>query len=413
MKTTAIIAEYNPFHNGHKYQIEETRRQTNADFILVLMSGDFVQRGAPALCNKYLRAKMALLGGADVVLELPSLYALSSAEFFAEGAVTLLDQLQVIDTLSFGSETGNLSPFETCASILNQHVDTLDARIREQLKQGVPYPAAREQAVSSLFPDFSSLFSTPNNILGLEYCKALCALQSSIRPFTLKRRDNGYHNVRPDKKDVPFVSASAVRAALENAPRQIESYVPSQVCSLLEENGLLTSPLTEDAFSSQLHYKLLMERSRGFSEYLDCKPDLSDKIVKHISAFTGFTDFCRLLKSREITYTRLSRILMHILLDIKTPAFFSPSFPHRRLFTPYARLLGFQKDASPLLKAIKKSSHIPLLSKPADARCILQGEALGMLEQDILCASVYEAAASRYTGKPPLNELRQSPVILP
>lgn len=413
MKTTAIIAEYNPFHNGHQYQIEETRKQTHADFILVVMSGDFVQRGAPALCNKYLRAKMALLGGADVVLELPSIYALSSAEFFAEGAITLLEGLHAVDTLSFGSETGDLSPFETCASILNTHGDTIDALIKEGLKQGLSYPAARENAVSSLFSGFSSLFSTPNNILGLEYCKALRALKSSIRPFTLKREDDGYHSPCPAGKDKTYASASAIRDALKTSPHRVKSYVPAQVYALMEENGLLISPLTEDAFSSLLHYKLLMERCRGFSEYLDCTPDLSDKIIKHISDFTGFTDFCRLLKSRELTYTRLSRILMHILLEIKTPDFFSPVFSQRQLFVPYARLLGFKKSASPLLKSIKKSSSVPLLSKPADARCILNEEAFAMLEQDVLCASVYEGAASRHTGKPPLNELRQSPVILP
>lgn len=417
MKTTAIIAEYNPFHNGHQYQIEETRKQTHADFILVLMSGDFVQRGAPALCNKYLRAKMALLGGADVVLELPSIYALSSAEFFAEGAVTLLDQLQVVDTLSFGSEAGVLSPFETCAFLLNEQGDAIEARIKEGLRQGLPYPAARAAAVSALFPDFPSLFSTPNNILGLEYCKALVALQSNIRPFTLKRKDDGYHSPCPAQDQScayahACASASAIRDALKTFPGEIRSYVPARVYALLEENGLLASPLTEDAFSSLLHYKLLMEHSRGFSQYLDCTPDLSDKIIKHLDAFTGFTDFCRLLKSREITYTRLSRIFMHILLEIKTPEFFAPPFSHRQLFTPYARLLGFQKNASPLLKAIKKSSRIPLLSKPADARCVLSDEAFAMLEQDVLCASIYEAAASRHTGKPPLNELRQSPIIL-
>ena len=148
MKTAAIIAEYNPFHNGHQYQIEETRRRTEADFILVLMSGDFVQRGAPALCNKYIRTKMALLGGADLVIELPCLYALSSAEFFAGGAVALLNQLNVVDILSFGSESGNLSLFEKCTDAVIRHDDEITPFIQKKLKCGIPFPAARAQAVS-------------------------------------------------------------------------------------------------------------------------------------------------------------------------------------------------------------------------------------------------------------------------
>lgn len=412
MKTTAIIAEYNPFHNGHQYQIEETRRQTGADFILVLMSGDFVQRGAPALCNKYIRAKMALLCGADAVIELPCLYALSSAEFFAGGAITLLNQLNVIDTLSFGSESGDLSHLQECACFLTRNSKQIDSQISVFLKKGFPYPTARAKAMSESFPDFHSVFSTPNNILGLEYCKTLLASESAIRPFTLKREGGEYHNVSfPDGRSL-FASASAIRSALKDAPETIKEYVPTDVYQLLLNNQLLTSPFTEDAFSELLHYKLLTESNQGFSMYLDCTPDLSDRICRHLSQFTGFSSFCKLLKSKEITYTRISRVLMHILLNIKTPESFKAPFSQRELFVPYARLLGFRRDASPLLSSIKKSSSIPLLSKLADAGSLLDERAFHLLQQDILCASVYEAASFYHTGKAPLNEMKQSPIIV-
>lgn len=419
MKTTAIIAEYNPFHNGHQYHIEETKRQTDADFILVIMSGDFVQRGAPALCNKYIRTKMALLGGADVVVELPSLYALSSAEFFAGGAVTLLNQLNVVDTLSFGSESGNLSLFEKSSRTMIEQADLLTSRIRAGLKSGFHYPAARADAMSELFinhsdaDELNALFTYPNNILGLEYCKALLALKSPIRPFTLKREDAGYHNTSVLNHVSSHVSASAIRKALSQTPETIAEYVPSEVYQLLSENGLLTSFLTEDAFSMMLYYKLITEKERGFSEYLDCTPDLSDKICKNLPDFTSFTDFCHLLKSKELTYTRISRVLMHILFNIRTPEYFRPPLLSRDLFVPYARLLGFKKDAVPLLSAIKKSSQIPLLSKLADAGSLLGDEAFALLQQDILCASIYESASFHHTGKLPLNERKQSPIILP
>lgn len=419
MRTAAIIAEYNPFHNGHQYQIDKTRRQTGADFIIVLMSGDFVQRGAPALCNKYIRTKMALSGGADLVIELPSLYALSSAEFFAGGAVALLDQLNVVDLLSFGSESGNLSLFEKCTDAVIRHDDEIKPLIQSKLKCGTPFPAARAQAVSEILSagsdagELNALFTSPNNILGMEYCKALAASQSAIRPFTLKREDAGYHNTSVIAHSSGYISASAIRNALDKSPECIAAHVPSSVYQIMEENCLFKTHLDEDDFSMLLYYKLLTEKEQGFSTYLDCTPDLSDKICKHLSDYTSFTGFCRLLKTKELTYTRLSRVMMHILLNIRTPEFFRPPFLSRKLPAPYARLLGFQKEAAPLLSAIKKSSSIPLLSKPADAGSLLSEEALAMLQQDIFCASVYESAAFQHTGKAPLNELRQSPIILP
>lgn len=419
MKTAAIIAEYNPFHNGHQYQIEETRRQTKADFILVLMSGDFVQRGAPALCNKYIRTKMALSGGADLVIELPSLYALSSAEFFAGGAVTLLNQLNVVDFLSFGSESGNLSLFEKCTDAVIKHHDRISSFIQNRLKRGIPFPAARAEAMSEILSDtpdadgLHALFSSPNNILGLEYCKALLAVKSSIRPFTLKREDAGYHNTSVTAHSSKYISASAIRRILPETTGDIAKYVPSEVYRIMTENRLPSSHLKEDDFSTLLYYKLLTEKEQGFTAYLDCTPDLSDKICKYLPGYTSFTDFCHLLKTKELTYTRLSRVLMHILLNIKTPDFFRPSFLSRKLYTPYARLLGFKKEAAPLLSAIKKSSSILLLSKPADAGSLLDKEAFAMLQQDIFCASIYESAVFQHTGKLPLNELKQSPIILP
>lgn len=457
MKTAAVIAEYNPFHNGHQYQLEETRKETGADFLLVVMSGNFVQRGAPAIVNKYARTKAALLGGADVVIELPALYALSSAEFFAGGAVTLLNRLNVVDFLSFGSESGNIALLESCARILAEKEAELNSAIMPLLKNGVSYPAAREQALAAAVSGLSSAFASdispetltgllgsPNNILGLEYCKALFALRSNIRPFTLKRTDRGYHdtvlspcNISGSGADgncvsIPgpasgsaaaagtslgsasgsapgLASASAIRKAMSRCPEAVRNYVPEITFPFLTENFV---PVTEDSFSHLLHYKLLAGAPLGFSEYLDCTPDLSDKICKNLPSYTGFTDFCGLLKSRELTYTRISRVLMHILLDIKTPEAFKPSLADRKLFVPYARLLGFRQGSEPLLAEIKKSSSIPLLSKMADARFLLDERALALLTQDVYCASVYESAVTCATGRPVPNEWKMSPVIV-
>ncbi|RKI92880.1 hypothetical protein D7V94_06120 [Parablautia intestinalis] len=453
MRTTAIIAEYNPFHNGHQFQIEQTRRQTEADFILIVMSGDFVQRGAPAFCDKYTRTKMALSCGADVVIELPSLYALSSAEFFAGGAIDLLKQLQVIQTLSFGSESGDLSLFTDCAPFLLQNNALVHARLKDRLKSGCPYPAAMEYTVTEILSErgllsfdlsdtrigplsslssakIHELFSSPNNILALEYCKALyaaygCAYENArnqrpesirqdseniIYPFTLKRQGNGYHSLSFED-GTAFISASAARSILDSAA--LQKYIPGTVYDLLVQNNLLTPPVTENHFSTLLHYKLLSEQERGFAGYLDCDPDLSDKICKCIPDFSSFTGFCGLLKSKDITYARVSRVLMHILLNIKTPDFFKAPLHQRKLFVPYARLLGFRQGAAPLLHAIKKSSAIPLLSKPADARFLLSKEAYSLLKQDFFCSSVYESVAAPYRDRPFINERKQSPIVMP
>ena len=413
MKIAAIIAEYNPFHNGHYYQVEETRKQTGADYILAVLSGDFVQRGGPALCNKYLRTKMALKGGIDAVIELPSLYAVSSAEYFAGGGVTLLNQLGVVDFLSFGSEIGELPALMKCAHSLYAFDESNQSAIKENLKLGYSYPAARDKVLTS---DERKLLSSPNNILGIEYCKALLSSQSSIHPFTIKRQDEGYHQTALTSTPngvSGYASASAIRLALSREPESAASYLPDEVYEILKNNHVSSFLTSENDFSGLLHYKLLSEQSKGFDSYLDCTPDLSDKIKKKLPAYTSFSGFCRLLKSKDLTYSRISRVLTHILLEIKTPEFYKPVFAKRKLFVPYARLLGFRKTASPMLSKMKKHSAIPLISKPADASSLLDQNAFALFQQDVSCACIYESLLLDKFGLPVVNEWKQSPIILP
>lgn len=412
MKVAAIIAEYNPFHRGHQYQIQETRRRTGADYILAVMSGDFVQRGAPALCNKYLRAHMALMGGVDAVIELPSLYALSSAEYFAGGGIALLNQLGIIDTLSFGSEAGNLDPLMECAHSLLEAGADYDAAVRNCLQKGYSYPVSRSKALSKADHRLHDheLLSTPNNILGIEYCKALLATHSKIQPFTLKRQDCGYHETILSNL-TGYASASAIRDAIFNKESgSIRDYVTEETYQLLKDNNIFSHPVTENDLSGLLHYKLLSRQSFGFSAYLDCGPDLSDKICKNLPFYNGFSDFCSSLKSKDLTYARISRVLMHILLEMTTPDFYKTSMPERKLFVPYARLLGFRESAAPLLSEIKKHSTIPFISKPANASSLMDQNAYKLFCQDIYCASVYESVLLDKAAITPLNEWKQSPI---
>lgn len=434
MKIAAIIAEYNPFHKGHEFQIKETRRITGADYILIVMSGDFVQRGTPALCNKYLRTRMALENGADVVLELPSLYATSSAEYFAQGGVSLLDKLGVIDYLSFGSECGDIRLITNCAKEL-LFTEQQEKQISALVAQGVSFPLARQQVflemlhtnsgtASSSSDDIAALLSSPNNILGLEYCKSLLALNSNIQPVTIRRKGSEYHDNILSEDNFHFASASAIRHAIYDKSSDYLCHLPDSVASLFEEHKILDTFITEDDFSLLLYYKLLSEQKAGFTGYLDCSVELSNKIKKYLPEYRSYSQFCDLLKSKNLTYTRISRTLLHILLNRKTPVSYSVPMPQRTLTVPYARLLGFRKDASEVLSAIKKNSSIPLISNVADAMTLLTEDGFSMLSQDIYACDIYEAVYSQKVNsaygngnfnslkKEPLNEYKQSPVIV-
>lgn len=241
MKVTGIIAEYNPFHNGHKYHIEKAKELTGADYVIVVMSGNFTQRGIPAFTDKYTRTRMALSCGADLVLELPLYYAAGSAEYFATGAVSLLDRLGVVDSLCFGSECGNIDALMHVASVLYNEPDSYKKLLQDALKSGQNYPAARHNALLqylSMQPserdavngnaidcdtvacaaitdvtDYEQILSSPNNILGIEYCKALLKLNSSITPYTIRREGGGYND---DTLSAVNSSALAIRTALSS-----------------------------------------------------------------------------------------------------------------------------------------------------------------------------------------------------
>lgn len=415
MKTVGIIAEYNPFHNGHKYHIEQAKQITNADRVIVVMSGDFTQRGTPALIDKYARAKMALLNGADLVLELPVIYACGSAEYFAKGAISILDSLHVVDSICFGSECGDIQLLSTIASVLSSETKEFSDTLTSYLKMGHSYPKARELSLEQTFDGLSlpkSPFSDPNNILGIEYIKALSYFKSNITPHTITRNGAGYHDNRLASFDNSIddslpCSALAIRHALSlnGSLSPIETQVPQNVYSLLSACYQKTYPIFGDDISSQLHYKLLLDLPIGYTSYVDVSSDLSDRIQNNITKFTTFTAFCDLLKTKELTYSRISRCLLHILLNIKKEdinTFMSSGF------TFYARMLGFRQESSDLLREVKAQSHIPLLSKLANASDLLCDIGFSMLEKDIFASHVYQLLAQSKYSIPFTSEYSQT-----
>lgn len=411
MKVNGIIAEYNPFHNGHKYQLEASRLRTGADYTIVAISGDFMQRGTPAILNKYARAEMALKGGADLVLEIPAFYACSSAEYFAHGAVSMLDKLGIVDFLCFGSECGDIESLKRIAHILAEEPDAFKKHLTAKLSQGYSFPTARSLALLDYSPglgDINNVFTSPNNILGIEYIKALIHMESPIRPFTIKRVGSHYHEKRLGYTQP---SALALRHAIFSHGNldTLKEQMPDSTFDILKDTWERSQPMTTNDFSGALLYKLITEEVAGFDRYLDITPDLSDKIKKNLYQFTGFDSFCDQLKSKDLTHTRISRSLLHILLNITS----EDMTRYKALdYTPYARVLGLKKDAAPLLSAIKANTSIPLVTKLADADKLLEAPALEMLQRDIQISHLYNAIEATKCGTPIRNEYRTPIIVL-
>ncbi len=398
MITTGIIAEYNPFHNGHAYHLNQVRARSQADYLMIVMSGDFVQRGAPAIADKYLRTQAALLCGADLVVELPCLFACSSAEAFAFGGVSLLDRMGVVDYLGFGCECGALEPLEKAAFILAQEPASFRNVLQKELRNGYSFPAARAMALSHCLgtnTEGADLFSSPNNILALEYLKALYRLDSSIRPLAVKREGSGYHEKELCSSELYSVFSSAL--ALRNAILSqgditlLKGQVPDPVFALLNGGFGKRLPVSARDFSSLLYYKLLSEAEKGYTEYLDVTKDLSDKIKKKLRSYGSFDSFCMSLKSRDLPLTRIYRCMTHILLNIRQA---DAQEIINENGVPYARVLGFRESSAPLLAKIKRCSRIPLIVTADDAKKFMKSPvttaaAKNLLQTDLRAARLY------------------------
>lgn len=433
MKIIGIIAEYNPFHNGHAYQINEIKKRTGADYVVIALSGDFVQRGTPAIIDKYARTKMALCSGADLILELPALWATASAEDFAMAGVTLFDKMGCVDTLCFGAETDNLPLLSTLAEILADEPAKYQSLLSAYLKEGLVFPAARAKALCELLNDegISSILNEPNNILALEYLKALKRRNSSIQPYLLKREGASYHDTEiATDTSAPAASATAIREVLLDADTNfilqaksasdfqpgdssaLSAIAPSAFQSRIhncEINEILNQSMPDtatdilldylhsrpliqsDDFSSILGYQLLNVSKEILALVGGCNTDIANRLFKNRTQFSSFETFCELNKSKDTTYARISRILLHLILGIS-----HEDYQRARDFDyiPYLRILGFRMDASALLKILKASANVPLISKLADASSFLSKDALWLLEKDIFAADLYEQLCS-------------------
>lgn len=381
MRTAAIIAEYNPFHHGHAYQLDEVRK--HADQIIVLMSGDFVQRGAPALLDKYARTAMALDGGANLVLELPVAYATGSARTFARGAVSMLEALGCVDMLWFGTESGNIDELQEASDVLASEPPVFCYALKRELGAGASYPAAQEAALfedlygikaknnPELYADFHEKTAPSNALLGLSYMTQLKTIGSRIVPHAIKRTGAGYHDLDIGTE---FASASAIRNTLYQAVAHKDTAYKNALPADEIENALSTVPayvrpylnrgefLFLDDLSPYLFYALQRE------EDLTCFADVSADLAKRIRAFEAkadrFSALAKLLKTKQWTYTRICRALLHILLGICRA---DEQMPHA------VRILGF-RDAEPLLQRMKQTSALEMMIRTKDLKSIFPKE---------------------------------------
>lgn len=368
MKTAGIIAEYNPFHNGHAYHIEETRKKTGADYIIAVMSGSFVQRGTPAICDKHLRAEAALQNGVDLVLELPVSYAVGSAEIFSRGAVEILDRLGIVDTLSFGAETDDIEELSAIADFLLQESEEYKAELQKNLAQGQNFAKARAAAIPKIHAD---IFSSPNAILGIEYLKALKRRHSQIEPFVIQRKGAGYNDQKlfTPIKETGFSSASSIRQELlkmqtrNSVPTFLSEAVPADMQTALAALCQANALLSEDDFSELLHYKILTQAEEELCLCPSVSPDLARRIKRHQYRFKTFSTFADLVKCKNFTHSRIRRALCEILLDLKEPE------PIR-----HVRVLGCRKNALPLLSAIAENGTIPLVTSLSKEDCFWQSD---------------------------------------
>ena len=383
-----IIGEYNPFHNGHAYHVQKTKEITNADYIIAIVSGGFVQRGNVSLIDKWSKADMALTNGIDLVIELPTVYSISSAENFAYGAIKILNSLKIVDTLSFGSESCNLEALEKIADILIEEPAEFKTLLEHELSKGLSFPKARENALLMYLNDirkYTNILSSPNNILAIEYLKALKRTKSKIKPIAIKRVNVGYNDLGTKNN---FASATAIRKKIiDNTPSGISKLMPSSSYKILY-NSIKKGHYVKDikAFEKQILYVLRKMSLEEIKNLPDVSEGLENSIKNAADSCNTITEFMNIVKTKRYTSTRIQRILLYALLGIT-----KNDMKNSQKIQPYIRVLGMNEKGKELISKISrfrtKLDIITSVKKYVDSNP--NKDSLNMLNIDINATNVY------------------------
>lgn len=371
-----IISEYNPFHFGHLYHLNESISQTDTDFKVAIISGNFVQRGEPSIINKWEKAKVALSAGFDLVLELPTLYAISSAENFANGSIKIADQIGS-NYISFGTESGDLEKLKKLSSLINKNEKEYITNIKEKIAEGFSYPKSQELVIDKMFGNEFLGVCKPNNILGLEYLKSLNAISSNITPITVKR-------------DLDKSSSSDVRALLRTSGFKIEDLKNSipdfsyEVLAENIENG--NAVLSLKAFEKEIIYILRTIDNENLKNIPDVPENMLSNLKKIACSTNSLDELITALKNKSITQARIQRILLYILLGIT-----KSDMELSKRITPYVRVLGMSENGKKMLSDISKDINVITSVKAFEKTCD-DSDLLRMLEIDKKATDIYTLA---------------------
>lgn len=386
-----IISEYNPFHNGHLHHLNESKRISHSDYSIAIMTGNFTQRGEPSIVDKWSKAKMAIESGVDLVIELPTLYAISSAENFASGAIKILNSLGIVDYISFGSESDDISVLNDVANVLCAEPDEYKTLLSHELSKGVSFPKAREKALMMYLNNvrrFANVLSSPNNILGIEYLKALKRQKSNIQPITIKREGTG-HNDNIISSSSKIASASAIRnLCLSNDISILQNVMPESSYNILNDNikkGNVVNNLS--AFDKEIIYTLRKMSTDEIANLPDVSEGLEFAIKSAANECNSVVELLSIVDTKRYTKTRIQRILLYAILGI-TKKDMQVSM---NITKPYIRILGFNDKGKGILSEIsKKNRRLELVSSVK--KFVDKGPNKNlklMMEKDIWATNVY------------------------
>ena len=385
-RVVGIIAEYNPFHNGHMYHLEEAKKKAEANYSIVVMSGNFTQRGDTSIINKWAKTYMALCGGADLVLELPTVYATSSAENFASGAIKILESLKIVDAVAFGTETEDIGALNNIANVLVEEPKRFTTMLNHELKRGISFPEARENALMMYLNDikkYANVVKGANNILAIEYLKAMKKQKSTIMPIAIKR-EKVYYN---DSKIIDdFASSTGVRKLLDKHEfKEIKKVIPRTSYQILEQEFKKGDTIINlNKFEKEIIYTLRKMTVSEIAELPDVSEGLENLIKDSVSKCNTLRELIQNIKSKRYTQTRIQRILLHALLGINKKI-----MEDSKKIIPYTKgkqLMSGIAKANPkieMITSVKKYIEDNLKKNSKQTRSMLQMLSIDMLATDI------------------------------